>query len=195
MKVDSSRRTARQMQLLWPTDKRDSRGQKSRQNSGARRRPAGSHVLASGKNREQAEWRQCQATPHRGQEFWKNLFGGNLRRTGNQNPDDAPPGTRLAPRGEHRGRRNHDQRPTNAALRVGFTGLCACLAAILLAEGCRTPADPQAVYNQINLKINRGELTDANRDVDLALKRGASNVEWLWRFRILKARILASQSD
>ena len=80
-------------------------------------------------------------------------------------------------------------------MRVGFAGLCACLAAILLAEGCRTPADPQAVYNQINLKINRGELTDANRDVDLALKRGASNVEWLWRFRILKARILASQSD
>jgi CHAT domain-containing protein len=32
--------------------------------------------------------------------------------------------------------------------------------------------------------------------VDLALKQfGASNLEWNWRFRILKARILASQSD
>jgi len=81
-------------------------------------------------------------------------------------------------------------------LRLGFAGLCIYVAISLFAEGCRTPANPQAVYNQINLKINRGELTDANRDVDLALKRfGASNLEWLWRFRILKARILASQSD
>lgn len=66
----------------------------------------------------------------------------------------------------------------------------------LSACGCRTSSEPQAVYNRINLKINRGELADAKTDVDLALARfGAENVEWLWRFKILKARILASESD
>ena len=82
-------------------------------------------------------------------------------------------------------------------MRLGFAGLCVWVALIsLLSEGCGRPNHPQAVYNQINLKINRGELTEANKDVNLALKRfGSGNVEWLWRFRILKARILASQSD
>jgi CHAT domain-containing protein len=66
----------------------------------------------------------------------------------------------------------------------------------VFAAACRTAADPQTTYDRIDAKISRGELADAKTDVDLALNRfGAGNVEWLWRFRILKARILASQSD
>ena len=82
-------------------------------------------------------------------------------------------------------------------MRIGFAGLSVCLALVsVFAAACRTAADPQAVYDRIDLKISRGELAAAKTDVDLALKQfGARNVEWLWRFRILKARILASQSD
>ena len=66
----------------------------------------------------------------------------------------------------------------------------------MFAAACRTTADPQTTYDRIDAKISRGELAAAKTDVDLALNRfGAGNVEWLWRFRILKARILASQSD
>ncbi len=82
-------------------------------------------------------------------------------------------------------------------MRLGFAGLSICLAVVsVFAVACRTTTDPQTVYDRIDLKISRGELIAAKTDVDLALKRfGAKNVEWLWRFRILKARILASQSD
>ena len=82
-------------------------------------------------------------------------------------------------------------------MRIGFARLSVCLAVVsVFAVACRTTTDPQTVYDRIDLKISRGELAAANTDVDQALKRfGARNVEWLWRFRILKARILASQSD
>jgi CHAT domain-containing protein/tetratricopeptide (TPR) repeat protein len=72
-----------------------------------------------------------------------------------------------------------------------------CLAAVSgLAPGCGTSTKPQAVHEQIELSISRGDLDAARTDVDQALTRfGTTNVEWLWRFRILKARILASQSD
>jgi CHAT domain-containing protein len=66
----------------------------------------------------------------------------------------------------------------------------------MFAAACRSTADPRTVYDRIDLKISRGELGTANTDVDMALKRfGSRDVEWLWRFRVLKARILASQSD
>ena len=70
------------------------------------------------------------------------------------------------------------------------------VAAALFGVGCRAPEDPQTVSERIDLKISRGQLNEAGKDVDFALKRlDPRDEEWLWRFRILKARILASQSD
>lgn len=82
-------------------------------------------------------------------------------------------------------------------MKVGFAGISLWLAVLsVFAAACRTTADPRAVYDQIDLKISRGELAAAKKDVDLAHKRfGARNIEWNWRFRILDARIFASQSD
>src|SRR5260370_21202363 len=92
-----------QMQNLQRFDERYCRRQEIRENSGTRRRPAGGHLLASGKNRDEVERRRSKAAPHRGQEFWKNLLGRNLCLSWNQNLADAPPPTRFAPRGRPHG--------------------------------------------------------------------------------------------
>src|ERR1700674_3582886 len=185
------------MQDFWRSHERHCKRQEIRENSGARRGPAGGHLLASGKNRDEVEGRRFKAAPHQGRKFRKNLFGRNLRRTGNQNPDDAPPRTRLASRGGNHGGRDPPQRQPNPSVKVGFAGISLWLAVLsVFAAACRTTADPRAVYDQIDLKISRGELAAAKKDVDLAHKRfGARNIEWNWRFRILDARIFASQSD
>ncbi len=61
--------------------------------------------------------------------------------------------------------------------------------------GCSREQPPQRVYEQISTEISRGDLRTALRDTDNAIRRyGVKNEEWSWRFRVLKAQILISQS-
>jgi CHAT domain-containing protein len=49
---------------------------------------------------------------------------------------------------------------------------------------------------QIAWTIKHGDLSAAQKTVDHALERyGRNSLEWLWRFRVLKAQILVSQMD
>ena len=51
------------------------------------------------------------------------------------------------------------------------------------------------MYDAINSKVNDGNLSGALQDVNSAFdKYGPNNVEWNWRFRVLKAQILISQA-
>jgi CHAT domain-containing protein len=62
--------------------------------------------------------------------------------------------------------------------------------------GCQNRLKPQIVYDQIEISIRRGDLLQARLQVDQALQRfSRDGPEWQWRFRILKAAILDSQSD
>lgn len=67
------------------------------------------------------------------------------------------------------------------------------LACLLL--GCHADPGPRAAYDRIDLEISSGNLALASSEVEAALRRFSSTEEWLWRFRIQKARILASQSN
>jgi CHAT domain-containing protein len=79
----------------------------------------------------------------------------------------------------------------SVTIRICF---CAIIAALLL--GCRNRLKPQIVYDQIEISIRRGDLLHARLEVDEALQRFShASPEWQWRFRILKAAILDSQSD
>ncbi len=74
-----------------------------------------------------------------------------------------------------------------------------CLVALLLGAlalvwGCRAPANPQAVHDQIELIFEHGDLDTASSLADRALQKYRGNTEWLWRFRILKARFLVYKS-
>ena len=61
--------------------------------------------------------------------------------------------------------------------------------------GCSAPRDPQAFYDQIALQIRHGDLNSARTQADRALTLFSSNsLQWSWRFRLLKAHILASQA-
>jgi CHAT domain-containing protein len=61
--------------------------------------------------------------------------------------------------------------------------------------GCHSRPTPESLRDQISLNIRHGDLQDASPLADQALLLyGGSNPEWSWRFRILKAHILASQS-
>src|SRR5713226_5140386 len=185
------------MQNVWRSGERYCRRQEIRENSGTRRRPAGGHLLASGKNRDEVERRRSKASPHRGQKFWKNLFGRDLCLSWNENPDDAPPRTRLAPRGGPHSGRNRHQRTAAAA-----SGLSRSLAvgSIFLASGlfplgCRCRPDPQALYDRIAQNVRRSDLKTAGVYVDQALAQSCGmDTVWSWRFRIQKALILASSS-
>ena len=53
---------------------------------------------------------------------------------------------------------------------------------------------PQAFHDQIELSFEHGDLNAAASDADRALLQYRANPEWLWRFRILKARVLVYQS-
>jgi CHAT domain-containing protein/tetratricopeptide (TPR) repeat protein len=68
------------------------------------------------------------------------------------------------------------------------------LAIAALAWGCRVALSPQAFYDQIELSFEHGDLNAAASDADRALLQYRANPEWLWRFRILKARVLVYQS-
>jgi CHAT domain-containing protein len=62
--------------------------------------------------------------------------------------------------------------------------------------GCQNRLKPQIVSDQIEISIRRGDLLQAKLQVDQALQRfSRDGPEWQWRFRILKAAILDSQSD
>jgi len=62
--------------------------------------------------------------------------------------------------------------------------------------GCSKAPSPEHVEEQIAWTIKHGDLSAAHKTVDQALKRyGRNSLEWLWRFRVLKAQILVSQMD
>jgi CHAT domain-containing protein len=62
-------------------------------------------------------------------------------------------------------------------------------------SGCFADPPPQKAYEQIVSEVNKGDLGTARRDADHAITRyGSKSQEWSWRFRILKAQILITQS-
>ena len=68
--------------------------------------------------------------------------------------------------------------------------LCLCLA------GCHARPSPAALERQIQQEIHKGDLSSASRDAEKAYWEYASiSPEWAWRFRVLKAEVLVSQSD
>jgi len=67
-----------------------------------------------------------------------------------------------------------------------------------LVSGCTRFAapSPESVYNDIFLKMRRGEYEAALKDVERARQRYASkSIEWGWRFRVLQAQILVTRSE
>src|SRR5260370_34239218 len=171
------------------------RSGKIRENGGARPKAAGGHLLAGGKNRDQIEGRQ--GPRHRGRRFWKNLLGRSFFLSWNETPDDAPPRTRLAPRRRPHRSRDWHKRATRADLKQ--YGIFDCLVGVLLGAsllvcGCRAPTNPQAVQDQIELTFEHGDLDTASSLADRALQQYRGDPEWLWRFRILKARFLIYRS-
>lgn len=61
--------------------------------------------------------------------------------------------------------------------------------------GCRSQATPQAAFDDINNKVSHGDLRGALADLDkLNPRYWSGSPNWNWRFRILKAQILVSQS-
>lgn len=61
--------------------------------------------------------------------------------------------------------------------------------------GCKSTPDPQLVYDRIFNQVVHGDLQDATKEVDhaYAVYRPKS-LEWGWRFKVLKAQILITQS-
>jgi len=65
-----------------------------------------------------------------------------------------------------------------------------------LLSGCQYGRNPQPVYDRIDDEIKKGDLKVALADANRASEKYASvSPEWDWRFRILHARILLSQSQ
>ena len=65
----------------------------------------------------------------------------------------------------------------------------------MAASGCRSVADPQLVYNRILKEIHHGDLQSAANEIDQAYQLyNPRSAEWGWRFRILKAQVLITQS-
>jgi CHAT domain-containing protein len=62
--------------------------------------------------------------------------------------------------------------------------------------GCQHPRDPAARERRIRDEIQNGELNVALLEADSAYKEyAAKDVEWAWRFRVLEAQVLISQSE
>jgi CHAT domain-containing protein len=93
----------------------------------------------------------------------------------------------------------HHERPAYASHSNGRGRLVLRItlsAALFLFGGCRRQTSPEATRDEIVRKIQQGDLNEALVDVNSAYKTfGRSNEEWAWRFRILKAHILISQSS
>ncbi len=65
----------------------------------------------------------------------------------------------------------------------------------MLALGCQSVQDPQLVYDRIFNKIVHGDLQSASTETDQAFQLyHARSPEWGWRFKILKAQVLVTQS-
>src|SRR5690242_7406020 len=68
------------------------------------------------------------------------------------------------------------------------------LTSLMLVCGCG-PA-PQVTYDDARLKLKRGQTEAAKEETDRAYQRYASeNSIWHWRFKVLKAEILARQGS
>ena len=62
-------------------------------------------------------------------------------------------------------------------------------------SGCRSAQDPQLVYNRLSEEISHGELQTATLETEQAYQvYSPQSPEWGWRFRVLKAQILVTQS-
>src|SRR5216684_2695491 len=185
------------MQNVWRSDKRYCSRQEIRENGGTRRRPQGGHLLSSGKNRDETEGRRSEAPPHRSAQFWKNLLGRSPCLPWNQDPDNAPPRTRLTPCCGHHSGRNKRQRPTFTSLRRVISLSLVLL--VLLTESCSreaySPAHLHAIHDRILWTLRHDDADKALNDVNGALASLASrNLEWTWRLKVLKAQILLYKS-
>ncbi len=70
--------------------------------------------------------------------------------------------------------------------------LLICVEAI---SGCKSIPDPKLVHDRVRNEIVRGELQTAATETDRAYQLYASrSPEWGWRFKILKAQVLITQS-
>jgi CHAT domain-containing protein len=62
-------------------------------------------------------------------------------------------------------------------------------------SGCRSVQDPQLVYDRLSDKVSHGDLESASIETEQAYQLyNRRSPEWGWRFRILKAQILVTQS-
>jgi CHAT domain-containing protein len=69
------------------------------------------------------------------------------------------------------------------------------LGLVITLTGCLSRQDPLTLSNDIESKILHGDLAAALAEANEAIKQfGRRSLEWDWRFRILKAQILISQS-
>ena len=69
------------------------------------------------------------------------------------------------------------------------------MATVIACTSCRSHQDPFATSNEIESRILHGDLATALAEANGAIKQyGGRSQEWDWRFRILKAQILISQS-
>ncbi len=155
-------------------------------------------MLASGKNRDETEGRRFKASPHRGQEFWKNLLGRSLCLSWNQKPDDAPPRARLTPCCRPHSGRNRRQRTTFTSLRRIIS--LSLFLLVLLTESCSretySPAHLHAIHDQILWTLRHDDADKALNDVDGTLASLAGrDLEWTWRLKVLKAQILLYKSN
>jgi CHAT domain-containing protein/Tfp pilus assembly protein PilF len=64
----------------------------------------------------------------------------------------------------------------------------------LTCAGCKLARTPQLTYEDARLKLRQGQLPSALEEADRACRRYSSEQsEWHWRFKVLKAEILARQ--
>src|SRR5262249_49568085 len=114
--------------------------------------------------------------------------------------DYDAPGTGFPRRRQDNGGRSAHERQADAANSQLARSACFnCIFLIvltLLAPGCRQSPTPQLAYDNIRKETQQGRLDKALADVDSAAKTfSRNNVEWTWRFRILKAQILVMRQE
>lgn len=92
--------------------------------------------------------------------------------------------------------------PANASptrwyrLSLPFLSFLALLTLWATIPACNSRPDPQAAYDRVFDKIVHGDLQSAAKEADQAYQLYAPrSQEWAWRFRILRAQILISQSN
>ena len=155
-------------------------------------------MLPGGQNRDGSTRRRPAPSRFQGSQSWDDHFGGNFRRAGNQDPDNDALAVGISPCGGFDGCRNPYQRSaatSSIALRRRLFILFFFFASVGFDIGCHPAPSPEALRDQISLDIRHGDLKTANSLADQALSRyGGISSEWSWRFRILKAHILASQA-